>query len=284
MSMNYQTRFLLNLNNCHLSNKSTTNDLLFAFVIRFVIIIALEIVCLTETVAIEIPTRPQPPHLVNDFANLFTKEQSEKLEQYLIMIDDSTSNQICVVTVDNLNGQDKAEYATLIGRSWGIGNKEHNNGIVILVKPKNETGRGEVFIATGYGLEGAIPDAICSEIIQNSMIPFFKVNDYYTGIYKACDQLFKYARKEYHSPRKKNGKEDKFSWFSLIFTIIIIFLIIRRNSRLFYYNATYTAGSYLNSRKKYNNPNGEFSSSNFNNNFGGFGGGSFGGGGAGGSW
>ena len=113
----------------------------------------------------QIPQRPSPPCLVNDLANVFSEEQRQELEQELVAFNDSTSNQIVIVTVNDLAGYDKMTFAQQIGETWGVGQKKQDNGIVILLKPKNET-KGEVFIAAGYGLEGALPDAICKRIVE----------------------------------------------------------------------------------------------------------------------
>ena len=135
-----------------------------------------------------IPPKPDPPRLVNDFAGIFTATQSDELEQRLVAFNDSTSNVICVVTVADLEGYDVSEYAYEIGDKWGVRDKDHNNGIVLLVKPKNETS-GEVAIQVGYDLEAAIPDITCKRIIEREMIPHFKENDYYGGVTAAIEVL-----------------------------------------------------------------------------------------------
>ena len=83
-----------------------------------------------------IPERPYPQRLVNDLAGVFTASQKAALEQRLVAFDDTTSNQIAVVTLSDLEGQDKAMVAYEIGEKWGVGQQKHNNGIVILIKPK----------------------------------------------------------------------------------------------------------------------------------------------------
>ena len=158
-----------------------------------------------------IPAAPNPPRLVNDFAGVLGG-RADELEQMLVAFDDSTSNQITVVTVPSLDGYDVAEYALELGRRWGVG-KSINNGVVVLVKPKNSDGGGDVTIQVGYGLEGAIPDAYCRRIIDNEMIPAFKEEDYYKGIASACDQLMKLASGEISEPRTP---EDPSGWAILL--------------------------------------------------------------------
>ena len=129
-----------------------------------------------------IPDKPYPPRLVNDFAGIFSYAQRNALENKLSAFDDSTSNQIAVVTVTDLEGLSPAEYGTEIGIRWGVGSGKFDNGIVILVKPKTAESGGEVNISVGYGLEGAIPDSYAKRIIENEMIPAFRLSDIAGGL------------------------------------------------------------------------------------------------------
>ena len=113
--------------------------------------------------AAQVPPRPDPPRLVNDFAGILG--DCQWLEDSLEKIAVETSNQICVVTMDDLGGYDKAMMAYSIGQQWGVGTQRHRNGVVILVKPKTADSKGDAFIATGYGLEGGITDAACRRIV-----------------------------------------------------------------------------------------------------------------------
>ena len=116
------------------------------------------LVCFTAmTLWAQVPPRPNPPRLVNDFAGILG--DCQWLEDSLERIAMETSNQICVVTMNDFGGYDKATMAYSIGQEWGVGTKDNRNGVVILIKPKTAESKGEAFIATGYGLEGAITDA-----------------------------------------------------------------------------------------------------------------------------
>ena len=239
-----------------------------------------------------IPQRPEPARLVNDLAGLFSSSQTDHLENMLVAFDDSTSNQIAVVTITDLEGYDAAEYATRIGLDWGVGSSKFDNGIVILVKPKT-TSSGQVFIAVGYGLEGAIPDAYAKRIINNEMIPHFMENDYFGGVYEACELLMKLASGEISELREY--EEDNIEAYSMLifFILLIIFFIIVSKSnkgggnggnggRRVYTGPIITIGDDFGT---WGTPRGGGGfSGGFGGGFGGFGGGSFGGGGAGGSW
>ncbi|HUC80664.1 MAG TPA: TPM domain-containing protein, partial [Flavisolibacter sp.] len=115
-------------------------------------------VCAFAQIDKYIPERPNPPRLVNDFAKLLTPEQVQYLERKLVAYDDSTSNQIAIVTVENLHDYAAVDYATALGRKWGVGGREFNNGVIILISTGGGEGQRDAFIAPGYGLEGAIPD------------------------------------------------------------------------------------------------------------------------------
>lgn len=239
-----------------------------------------------------IPDRPEPARLVNDLAGVFSASQTSGLENMLVAFDDSTSNQITVVTVNDLEGYDPAEFATKIGLDWGVGSSEFNNGVVVLVKPKTAGSGGKVFIAVGYGLEGAIPDAYAKRIITNEMIPRFMENDYFGGVSSACQTLMKLASGEISEPQEEEIGEDDIAAIAMtLFFIFIIILAVIALSKGGGNNSgnggrrIYT-GPIITSGRNYGggwSSGGSFGGG-FGGGFGGFGGGSFGGGGAGGSW
>lgn len=238
-----------------------------------------------------LPSRPQPERLVNDLAGLFSSDQTAELERMLVEFDDTTSNQIAVVTTLDLEGYDVAEYATRIGLEWGVGTEKSDNGIVIVVKPKTDESSGQVFIAVGYGLEGAIPDAYAKRIINNEMIPSFMVNDYYSGISDACKVLMKLASGEIS---EMEDEEDDIAVVFLVMLIILVITVIVLGVAMENNNGKGPGGRgpiiYTGPVITRGNNYGGFGGGSFGGGFGsfggfgGFGGGSFGGGGAGGSW
>ena len=178
-----------------------------------------------------IPSRPSPPRLVNDLANLMQPGEADALERKLVAYNDSTSSQIAVVTVSSLEGDEIANYAQKLYQSWGIGQKENNNGILILVAEKEHVAR----IQTGYGLEGAVPDAIAKRIISNTMVPAFRQNQYYAGLDRATDQLIALAKGEYKADpedvqprrgRRSSGSGPPF-WL-IIGVLVLIFVLLRK--------------------------------------------------------
>jgi uncharacterized protein len=195
-----------------------------------VIVALLFSVCVQAQIETILPPKPATPRLVNDFANFLTPEQEEALEQKLVAYDDSTSNQIAIVTLQTLTDQKGVEYedeevALKILREWGVGNKSRNNGIVILVV-KNER---KIRIEVGYGLEGAVPDITSKNIIENDLTPNFKAENYYRGFDAATTSIIKAAAGEYKAPEgyaDRNRKGGGISIGKIIFIIIIIVFIL----------------------------------------------------------
>jgi uncharacterized protein len=241
--------------------------------------------------------KSKPGRLVNDYAGALSASDKETLERKLVAYDDSTSNQVAIVLVKTLGDRPIEETATAIYRSWGIGNKKTNNGILILAAIEDRKIRIEV----GYGLEGAIPDITANQIIRNDIGPAFRSGDYYQGLDKAAASVIQAARGEYKAPdgyRSGKGKSRGIGNIVGGFIIIIIILaVIGRGrgggggggfmSRRGYGDVLtpFIIGSLLGGggRGGGGDSGGGWSGGG-GGGFGGFGGGSSGGGGASGSW
>lgn len=170
-----------------------------------------------------------PPRLVNDYAHLFSGPQWQALEDSLVAFDRATSTQIAVVTVNDLDGYAASEYATRILEKWGVGSKEHDNGVVMLVKPRNQYGGGDVFIAVGYGLEGALPDITAGRIIDNEMMPYLREGDYFRAVASGTAAIRAAVRGEYKATGKEKGG-DIIDWITGLLSMgVIIFIIIILN-------------------------------------------------------
>lgn len=248
----------------------------------------------------DIPDRPSPPRLVNDFAGMLSTGEVNQLERKLVAFNDSTSNQITIVIVPSLNGYAPGDYAQRVGEKWGVGQKGFDNGVVILVKPKTASSRGEVFIAQGYGLEGAIPDLTCATIVDNEILPAFRNGKYYEGLDRATSVLMALARGEFsyadYGPSRKQKGQDKMPGWVVIFIIIVFVLLFsgRGRGRGGHNRRITTGGLPLwmlmsmmgggGGSHRGGGGFGGFGGGGGGGGFGGFGGGGFGGGGAGGSW
>jgi uncharacterized protein len=262
--------------------------------LKHIVLSILFVFITVSLVQADIPPRPSPPRLVNDLADILTEQQENALERKLVNFNDTTSNQIAIVIVKTLDGYDPNMYAYEIGEKWQVGQKEFNNGVVVLVKPKYVSDRGQVAIQAGYGLEPVITDALSKRIIENEMIPEFKNNNYYQGIDKATNVLMALAAGEISADGYGKSTDATPLVALLPFLIfIIIFILIRvsnAKSRSLGGDLPFWTALWLGSSMGKSSGNwGSFSSgsSGFGGgggSFGGFGGGSFGGGGASGSW
>lgn len=232
----------------------------------------------------ELPAKPNPPKLVVDYTGTLAPDQKEALERKLVTFDDSTSIQLSVVIIESTGDYDIADYAVALGRSWGIGNKEFNNGILILVA-KNDR---KLWIATGYGMEGALPDITAKSIIDNEIKPNFKDNDFYRGLDEGTNAIISATKGEYKAPEnyanRKNGNKKSPGLLIFIIILIIIWIIKNRGGG---------GGSYgRHGHRGFGSPfffpigggSSGFGGGGDSGGFGGFGGGSFGGGGSGGDW
>lgn len=243
-----------------------------------------------HVVAQKIFDKQNPPQAVNDFGNLLAPFQRESLEKKIRDYNDSTSSAIVIVTVPDLQGYDIADLSLKYLRDWGIGTKDKNNGVLILVSKADHKAR----IETGYGMEGVLPDITAREIIDDRMIPYFKENDYYRGFDNAVDAVIQAAAGEYKAdPANKKGGGPSIK--TILFLVVIFFIIIsflgggrgggsymsRRGSTGLGALPWFLLGNMLGGGGR---GGGGFGGGGGGGGFGGFGGGGGGGGGASGGW
>ena len=241
--------------------------------------------CVQAQIEKIIPAKPSVSEgLVIDYTGTLTKLQRDALNRKLISYDDSTSSQIAVVIIQSLEGYDIAEYGLALGRKWGIGGSEFNNGVLVLIAIGDRKSRIEV----GYGLEGAIPDITAKSIIDNSITPNFKEGNYYRGLDLATNDIIKAAAGEYKAPAGYGKKKKKGFGFGSILGLLVLLILFGvfgsggRGSGGTMSGAGWIIGSILSSGSRGGGWSG--GSDSGGGGFGGFGGGSFGGGGASGSW
>ncbi len=134
---------------------------------------------------------------VTQTQEFITPEQEQALEAKLKDFDERTSNQVAILLVESMSGASLSDIAVQTGRAWGVGTKEHDNGIVLLAALKDR----EVTMQVGYGLEGAIPDIVAKGIIDTDIAPAFMEGKYYEGLDAAVDAIEKHASGEYTADR-----------------------------------------------------------------------------------
>lgn len=224
------------------------------------------------------PEKGATPKLVNDFADILLADEERLLEKKLVAFDDSTSTQISIVSLPNLDGEPASSYAPELAEAWGIGDKQRNNGILILVSMDNPR---EVFIATGYGVEEFVTDGLAKRIINEHVLPAFKQQRYYDGLNQGTDDLMQLLKGTF----KGFGKKKKSKGLPALLVVgIVLFVIFASRGQRGGGFRTYGRpgwGGFPMGGGGWHSGGGRSSGGG---GFGGFGGGSFGGGGAGGSW
>ena len=239
--------------------------------------------------------------LVTDYTNTLNQNELISLEQKLVAFNDSTSTQIAVVIMQSVGGYDISDYSTQLFNKWGIGDQKKNNGVLILVAKQDH----KIFINTGRGIEGVLPDVLCKRIITNDIQPNFRAGDYYGGLDQATNSIMSIVKGEftadsYMKRGARNGQDSQGWFFLFLFGFILFVVIFSKVARTRKYALTnhigfWAAWALLSavSRRSSSGSWGGFSGgSSFGGGgfggggggFGGFGGGMSGGGGAGGSW
>ena len=163
---------------------------------------------------------------VIDEANLLSPAVKKDIDAILKKEENRTSNQIVVVILNSLNGYTIEDYSYQLGRFWKIGQKDKNNGVLLVVSMEEKKIRIEV----GYGLEGALTDKIAHEIINYTIKPNFKANQYELGILKAINEIIATIKGEYVGKEKNNNFNDAINAFIPLGFFILISLSMIINS------------------------------------------------------
>lgn len=163
------------------------------------------------------PAVPPLTGRVVDRADILADNTEAALTTMLKAHEDSTSNQIAVLTVPSLNGMVLEEFATIVFRTWGLGRADLDNGVLVLIARDDRKIRIEV----GYGLEGALPDATAGSIIRNEMTPRFRAGDFDGGTLAAVQAIMDSIAGEY-TPSLDSDEPPW--WLSLLFMLAMIFI------------------------------------------------------------
>ena len=218
--------------------------------------------------------KPTSQFFVNDFAEVIEQSAEDEIYSKGAALQEKTAAQVVVVTVDTLDGEEPADYALELGREWGVGQEEEDNGVVILLA---ETER-QIYIAVGYGLEGALPDSKTGRIIDAYGLDYLKNNDFSNGLLEIFKAVVNEVYIEYGEEPEEGytaiedtneetleeyGVRVLVSWVIMLACVILFLLIFGRRLRGFFW---------------FGGPGGFGGGSGFGG-FGGGSGGSFGGGG-----
>ena len=187
---------------------------------------------LSNTISAQYDIPPKPtkanPDAVYDYYKLLSPSEKAQLENKLIKYSDTTSTQIVVAIIPSTNG----ESITYLGANWltewGIGQKDEDNGILIILARDDR----RIAINTGYGIEHLLTDALSRRIIERDIIPYFKRDDYAGGLNRGVDAVFDVMTGEYQGTRQSSGADDfPIGFFLLLFLVFIIFIIALSKSR-----------------------------------------------------
>ncbi|MEZ4483818.1 MAG: TPM domain-containing protein [Syntrophotaleaceae bacterium] len=154
---------------------------------------------------------------VTDRAGLISAATEQKLERALASFEDSDSTQIAVLTIPSLEGEALEEYSLKVAEGWGIGQKEHDNGALLLVA-KNER---KIRIDVGYGLEGKLTDLLTGRIIDNEISPRFKQGDFDGGIVAGVTAMVQAVRGEYKGTGSSSSERRR-NPFGLLFFLLFL--------------------------------------------------------------
>lgn len=166
----------------------------------------------------------QPSGLVNDYANMLTSAEENRLENKLRNYRDTTTNPFVITTLKSLQGYPIEEVATNLFNKWDIQYEQRNNGLLILIAEQERSIR----IQPGYGLEGAIPDIMANRIINDILTPSFRNGDIYGGLDQATNILIDLAAGEFKGFPERSRSGEGFPLDVLIIFIIILFVLISR--------------------------------------------------------
>jgi uncharacterized protein len=252
------------------------------------------------------PSFPALSGRVIDAAGVIPADAKARLETKLAALETQSKHQLVVATVPDLQGYEIADYAYQLGRAWGIGSKDNNDGVILLVAPTER----KVWITTGYGMEGTITDGLSSLIVQQQIVPRFKAGDLPGGIEAGADALIAQmqlppdqaaqvaAQANAQQAATQTAARSHFDpgaiiWFAFIFLFFVLPMLRRMRGGRRYRSGglgNIILWNALNSMSRGGGSGGGGWSSGGGSDWGGGGGGfsggggSFGGGGAGGSW
>ena len=241
-------------------------------------VVAILALMLLAAPAVAAPNFPQLTGRVVDNAAVIPADVEARIEGKLAALEEKTTDQFVVVTLSSLQGYEIADFGYQLGRHWGIGQAEKDNGLLLIVAPNEREVRFEV----GYGLEGTMTDALTRVIIENAILPRFRADDMAGGIERGVDDAIQVLTGDAAELQELASRRpaDEVWWLPLLpFLLFAAFIIIVNVVR-------YNTGRSLWFPSGSGSSSGGSWSSGGGSSGGGFsgGGGSFGGGGSSGRW
>jgi uncharacterized protein len=252
--------------------------------IFFITALLLVISLSNSALALEVP--PKPLGRISDYTDTLSTSQIRELDAILEKFEQDTTNQIAVVLIPTLEGDNLEDYSIRLAEKWKIGQEGKDNGVIVLIIKQDRKIRIEV----GYGLEGVLPDSLAGDIIRNTLAPYFRRNDFSGGIEKAIQRIISATKGEYKAPdsqKRPIPRDELVDLIKILLCFLVLFFIVIRGAiRDFLYRRKQATrlkkGGFHGDMVGYGSSGGFFGGG-FGGGFSG-GGGGFGGGGASGGW
>jgi uncharacterized protein len=167
---------------------------------------------------------PKPDRYFNDYAGVVSKEVADRFNEQLAQFERETSDQVVVAVFPRMQSDsDIADYTQRVAQTWGVGQKERRNGVVLFVFIQDR----KISIQVGYGLEGALPDITAYDIRANHIQPYFRNGDYEGGLATGIDLICKAIRGEYKGSGKAVAEQHRGGGApSLLFFIIFVIVLV----------------------------------------------------------
>lgn len=223
---------------------------------------------------------PAPAAYFNDYAGIVSPGVARQLDAELTQFERDTSNQIVVAIYPKMQSDSSVDdYTVRVAQKWAVGQKDKKNGAVLFLFQESH----DIRIVTGYGLEGALPDALCKQIVENEIVPRFRQGDFTGGLQAGVHAMLAATKGEYqgtgHTVGGRHGRNQTPPGFIILFIIIVVVLSLIRGRRNNVYSRRGLSTPWIST-------GGGWGGGSSGGGGGGFsgGGGSFGGGGAGGKW
>jgi len=230
------------------------------------------------TFVISLSAQPDLPQLRNYATDLTNTISSSELRQFdgaLREFENKTTNQVVFLMINSLEGYPLEMYTNEVAEKNKIGTKENSNGVLFFVAKNDRKMRIEV----GYGLEGALPDALASSILRNEVKPYFRKDDYRSGVVAGLNAIMAATLGEYTNDRRREDDNEERDGFPFVYIIVMIIVMLISRGRGGGLGTLLLLGALGGGRSSGGFGGGGFGGGGFSG-----GGGSFGGGGASGSW
>jgi uncharacterized protein len=201
--------------------------------VKYLAIFITLLCCIPPLAALEVPPLAAP---VTDLAGLLSADQADQLNKLLLDYETETSNQFAVLIIPSLEGEVLESYSIRVAEAWALGQADKDNGLLLLIALAERRLRIEV----GYGLEGVLTDAFCGRVIDNTIVPYFKNEQYFEGITAGLLDLIRQTGDEFSpdpalepAAREAGDAVGAYVFLILPFLMVVVVSIFLGRNRAF---------------------------------------------------